>query len=386
MAATPEKKKNDWLESWHVAPANTQSYDFLDGIRGIAILLVLACHLLYVNPTASNPVLFVFGIFGAGTFGVTIFFALSGFLISLPFWKKKIQNSLPNLSRYAQRRFWKIAPPLILSVLVLTPLYIYFYGNKDVYLKAAIEWLTGKALVFPVSGRLNPVMWSLIVETHFYILLPLLFLLLKRLGYKSCLFILPLGFFIIPTLARYIYLAYGVEFSLHPVIRVNFPSKLDAFSVGILVAGLHVRNAIPASVARFAPLGFLGIALALVWTSWNALHPLHPKWSLEINNLIILVSSGLLLSFIRNPVAAGKWFLANPMLRWFGLLSYEWYLFHQPLFYWTRSIVGEADGNPALYAVRVLVPLLLSLAIAALVYRFFSLPILRATRGAKADS
>lgn len=376
-----QTKQKDWLDSWHVAPVGLQIYGFLDGIRGIAILLVLACHLLYVNPQASPNLLFIFGIFGAGTFGVTIFFALSGFLISLPFWKGKTKGMPIEFRRYALRRFWKIAPPLALSLLILTPLYIHFYGDRDLFLKTAFQWLTGQAFFIPVSGGLNPVMWSLIVEVHFYILLPLLFLALRKASYRTTLIILSLGFLVVPVLARQIYEASGNGFSLHPLIQVNFPSKLDAFSVGILIAGLHARGALPVLFTRLAPLGFLGLAIALLWTSYLGLNPEAPKAFAEVNNLIILASSGLLLAFIGNPEAAGKWFLNNRLLRWFGLVSYEWYLFHQAAFFFTWALLGDAGGDPKIYAARILLPALGSLILAALVYRFFSLPILRATRG-----
>ena len=380
---TKVSTKKDWLENWHVAPAGTQIYGFLDGIRGIAILLVLACHLLYVNPQASKPMLFLFGIFGAGTYGVTIFFALSGFLISLPFWKGKLKGTPMDLKRYALRRFWKIAPPLVLSLLILTPIYILFHGDRDNYIKTGLQWLCGYSFIFPVSGRLNPVMWSLIVEVHFYILLPLLFLFMRKANYRNTLLILSLGFFFIPIVARQIHEMTGNGFSLHPLIQVSFPSKLDAFSIGILIAGLHAKNALPALLTRLAPLGFLGIAIALVWTSHIGLTPGTPKALTEINNLIILVSSGLLLAFIGNPSAAGKWLLNNKLLRWFGMVSYEWYLFHQAAFFFTWTLLGNAGGDPKTYAARILIPALGSLILAALVYRFFSLPILRATRGQK---
>lgn len=380
MKAT-RTSKNDWLESWHVIPNGSQTYGFLDGIRGIAILLVLACHLLYVNPQASPGMLFLFGIFGAGTFGVTIFFALSGFLISLPFWKGKARGAPLDLRRYALRRFWKIAPPLALSLLILTPIYIHFHGDRDNFLKTAAQWLCGYAFLFPVSGNLNPVMWSLIVEVHFYLLLPVFYILLRRTNYRNTLLVLSLGFLVVPVLARQIFEASGNGFSLHPLIRVNFPSKLDAFSIGILIAGLHARNALPAVLSRLAPLGFLGIAIALVWTSYIGLRPPTTKLFTEINNLIILVSSGLLLAFISNPAAAGKWFLDNRLLRWFGLISYEWYLFHQAAFFFTWNLLGNAGGDPKIYAARILIPAVGSLIVAAVIYRWFSLPILRATRG-----
>ncbi len=62
-------------------------------------------------------------------------------------------------------------------------------------------------------------------------------------------------------------------------------------------------------------------------------------------------------------------------------MSYEWYLFHQAAFFFTWAVMGDAGGDLEIYAARILIPAIGSLILAALVYRFFSLPILRATRG-----
>ena len=47
---------NSWLNAWHVNPSLNRDYDFIDGLRGIAILMVLCCHILYVN-RRSGPVM-----------------------------------------------------------------------------------------------------------------------------------------------------------------------------------------------------------------------------------------------------------------------------------------------------------------------------------------
>jgi len=70
-------------------------------------------------------------------------------------------------------------------------------------------------------------------------------------------------------------------------------------------------------------------------------------------------------------------------LRWCGIISYEWYLFHQPIIIWGRHIFGPAGGNPAFYAAIVGGPVLLGLILSALIYRFYSLPILKHGRGGK---
>jgi len=376
-----ESKPVSWLEKWHVAPSGSGIYGFLDGIRGIAILMVVACHFLYVNPAAEKPIRFVFGIFEAGTYGVTVFFALSGFLISLPFWKLKKEGRLPALKRYAARRFWKIIPPLFLSIVILTPLYILLRGDAMLYLTTALKWLTGYAFFAPVSGKLNPVMWSLIVETHFYIALPLVFVLLKKCGYRTTLVLTFLLFLLVPLAARIIQHQAGTGFSLHPLIQVRFPSKLDPFAIGILIAGLHQLGSLPKTLVRNAYLGLFGILAALLLVAWNKVSPgfyFSNFW--EFINMLVIASTGLLLSFIGDPENAARWFLDNSILRWLGLISYEWYLFHQVAFFFTWKFLGEADGDPKIYAARILIPAIVSLGLASLVYRFFSLPILRKTR------
>ncbi len=80
-----------WLEKWHVAPSGVQSLAFLDGIRGLAILMVVASHVVYVNPTSSAMINFIGGMLAAGAVGVPVFFALSGYLISMPFWRLTLQ-------------------------------------------------------------------------------------------------------------------------------------------------------------------------------------------------------------------------------------------------------------------------------------------------------
>lgn len=383
MRATTPDHKGSWLDKWHIAPSHSTSYDFLDGIRGIAILMVVACHLIYVNPSASAGVRFVFGIFNAGAYGVTVFFALSGFLISLPFWKQKANGTTSDTWRYAKRRFWKIAPPLALSILLLTPCYIYLHGQSSEYLQTALRWFTGQAFFIPVSGRLNPVMWSLIVEVHFYILLPLLFICLFKVRYQTAIWALTLSFLLVPQLAKWIYADYGMGFSLHPLIQVCPPTKLDAFAAGILVAGLHQSGKLSPVLARFAPLGLFGIIATMCFISWATTYqPQHNHLSSEITNLLIIAFSCLLLTFVAKPSSAGKWFLDHPILRWFGIISYEWYLLHQAAFLFLWQLIGDANGDPMIYLVRVIVPAIVSLIGAALIYRYFSLPILVATRGA----
>jgi len=141
----------------------------MDGLRGIAILMVVAGHYLYVNPRSGPALQFLGNLTGTlGGSGVSLFFTISGFLIAWPFWKRKANKAPVAVPPgYGWRRFWKIYPPLALSVILLTPCWILWHGEWALYLKTAAQWLTGLAFVVPVTGKFNPVMWSLVVEVHF---------------------------------------------------------------------------------------------------------------------------------------------------------------------------------------------------------------------------
>src|ERR1041384_2385653 len=126
VAVAPEKPdaRGGWLDRWHVNPTLSKDYDVIDGLRGIAILMVIACHMLYTNPAAGSLTHFIGGVFAAGTWGVTLFFTISGFLISHPFWKRKVQGSPQTIpSGYGWRGFWKSYSPLALSIILLAPIY-----------------------------------------------------------------------------------------------------------------------------------------------------------------------------------------------------------------------------------------------------------------------
>ena len=364
-----------WLDAWHVNPSPNRDWDFIDGLRGIAILMVIVDHYCYVNPRSGSTVQFISHLVSASGRGVTLFFAISGFLISWPFWKRKVENSLQVIPLgYAGRRFWKIYPPLALSILLLTPIYVFRYNDWS-YAAIAAQWLTGVSFFAPVSGKLNPVMWTLVVEIQFYIVLPLVFLAFQRVSAKMCLWLVTLLFFVVPIVVQAVI---GHSATFYPYINAYFPTALGNFCLGILIAGLNNLGVLNKKWAWLGDVGLILLPLALLMIGWLSFYSEHQ--SPELSNAaewMVRIASGCLLCYVADPTHSRIQLLRTPWLRWCGIISYEWYLFHQPIVLWARESFGPAQGNPFIFVTIVGGSLLVGLIVAAIVYRYFSLPILK---------
>ena len=387
MKPAKTKPAGQWLEAWHVNPSVNRDYDFIDGLRGVAILMVLAGHHLYFNPQSGHFTQFMGNVVMSGGHGVSLFFALSGFLISWPFWKRKFTNAASVVPPgYGWRRFWKIYPPLALSVLIFTPCYIAI--NQDwSYCTIALQWLAGLPFLLPVSGKLNPVTWTLVIEVQFYVVLALVFLGLKKMPSRICLWVVPLLFLVVPCGYR---LLTGLSAAFHPDINSHFPSALDAFALGILVAGLENAGLLKKNWARLGMVGLMLWPLTLLVVGWLQMHPAANTFAaMETTGWLEKIASGCLLCYVAQPQHPVAQWLCAPWLRWCGIVSYEWYLFHQPITLWTRHFIGHANGDRAKYIIIVAGSFLASMILTALIYRFFSLPILkygRASAGKKNKS
>ncbi|HSY18386.1 MAG TPA: acyltransferase [Candidatus Acidoferrales bacterium] len=385
------------LQRWEIKASTGSHFDVLDGLRGVAILLVVAYHALYSNP-ADGVLARVAGyIIAAGWMGVPFFFVLSGFLISYPFFKKRQADPQFWYQRgYASRRIAKILPPFYLSIL----LFIGFYavqGLDTAYLKSALLWATGLGNFVVVEPLFNGSYWSLIVESHFYLLLPLLFWLTRGRTVRTTTVVLFLILFTVPLVARYFTWPEGLLVSPEyadplgrylSMAQARFPCQLDYFAWGAAFAGIYVAlGTAREKLGALSMLGYAGGALMLVvllfWGSWGDQFDIrgHPtRWSVEIAHLLPPVAAMLMLFFVFDPASVGARFFSLSWLRFTGIISYEWFLFHGPVIAWFHEHTGPSHGSVLAYAWRTLVPLALTFAFSALVYRYFSLPILHQVR------
>ena len=186
-------------------------------------------------------------------------------------------------------------------------------------------------------------------------------------------------FILVPTLARWLCYS-GVNFTLRPWINVHFPSMLDSFVLGVLLAGLESKGGVLTKAwVKLGDIGCLLLASSIFAKAWLFVHPASPMFD-ELLVWTVRIASVFLLCYIADPQNPRARLLCQPWLRWFGIVSYELYLVHQPVVLWFRDSFGPAGGSFFRFAGIMGSALALSLFITAVVYRYYSLPILKAGR------
>lgn len=356
----------------------------------MAILMVVCFHTLFTNPDAGRVSRVVGWLIHTGWMGVPIFFVLSGFLISFPFFRQREKDGRSwYVKGYFRRRIAKILPPYYLSILVVGVCYFIGSANRA-YLSAGLQWALGLANFTRPAADYHSPYWSLLVETHFYILLPLLLLLFRGCRSRSAsLWIFALLFFI-PLVARQLtWPAEHVSKAELSFVMYRFPCALDYFAWGILFAGFYVTcPPITIGMKRLRYFGYAGMVLLALsiglhafWDSRFDIAAYPLLWSVEAFHILPSLSCFLLMFFLFDSGCAGSRFFSWGPLRFIGLVSYEWFLFHQPVMLLFRHSFAEGQGSILLYLLKTAVPIVLTFLFSVAVYRYFSFPLLQWGRG-----
>jgi peptidoglycan/LPS O-acetylase OafA/YrhL len=249
--------------------------------------------------------------------------------------------------------------------------------------------------VIPVPFNLS--YWSLIVEAHFYLLLPLLFWLTRGCPVRHTSALLFLFFFAVPLVARhfvwppglYTFPPYETDLAKELAMKLTrFPCQLDYFGWGVAFAGVYVLlTPVREQLRPLGVFGYLGLLLMAVtlvfWGYWGerfGARAQPTRWSIELGHVLPAVASFLLLFFVFDRECLGTRWLSARWLRFTGIISYEWFLFHGPIVAWFHENSGPTHGSLLAYLWRTIAPLAITYGFAVVVYRWFSLPILNWAR------
>jgi len=323
---------------------NSERSKMLDALRAIAILLVLGRH-TSVSQVWTR----------VGWSGVDLFFVLSGFLISgLLFQEyKRFGNIL--LKTFWLRRGLKIYPAFYLYILALPAAYLLMFRHISGAARFPIRPLLMDATF--LSGYFSGLSghtWSLGVEEHFYLVLPLFLLLLIRLrpNRENPFTSIPLVFLGIATAALLLRMA-ATPASPKEYRSYLFPThlRMDALFCGVMLGYLfHFKPHLLARVSRW-PLLIAGGALLTPIYFFEVENWHMYTWGLTCTYLgfaCILVWA-IYIPFQRSLLIAFPINLLAPI----GFFSYSIYLWHWLIIYWLRPYIRYrciTTGTPFLWS------------------------------------
>ncbi len=302
-----------------VPPSPIQYIPELDGLRGIAILMVIAFHLFQSVPSVINSFPDSIRILSRiGQSGVDLFFVLSGFLITGILLKSK-QTSNYFLNFY-MRRTLRIFP-LYYSTLIMLLIVSLWWNSSDH--NASDLWMWTYTSNFPVTFRWGnvtyPHFWSLAVEEQFYLLWPLVVYYLSRRTLIVTSFVIIGG----AIITRWLLIEAGYSsFWL-------LPCRMDSLATGALIAiaVTYSKGLIGYEKIAYTIVFLSGIASGLLFlgTSGQGIAIVQVcKFTLTsclFGGLIILAAS-------ENGPRYFKEFLKSKKLCVVGKYSYAVYVFH----------------------------------------------------------
>jgi len=332
----------------------------IDGLRAVAVLPVVLFHAGLT-------------LFSGGFVGVDVFFVISGFLITKII-IDDIEQGRYSVARFYERRIRRIMPAYLVTVtLTLVVALVLLLPDDLADLGSSALWsaLMSSNVFFWIESRdyfngaaeLKPLLhtWSLSVEEQFYVLFPIVLLVLKwvRLWRFAALLCL------LAALASFALSVYGVAYAPMATFYL-LPTRAWELMVGsVLAFGLF-----PSFGGRAAGWeSLVGLALILVpvfsytpETAFPGLMALPPVLGAA---LVIHSGQG---GQAAGPGAVAAWLLASAPLRFVGLISYSLYLVHWPIVVFMKYYYIEIDGYQRLLIV------VMSVLLAALSWKYVEQP------------
>ena len=305
----------------------------LDGLRGLAILLVMLHHFVVLRPSGAFEHLLV-GLTDSLWIGVDLFFVLSGYLITGILLASRQRPRY--FSSFFARRFLRIFPlyyAVVFFALVVLP---HLPPGRELDTTATVGhawwyWAYLQNYLMASLGNLNhiftAVTWSLAVEEQFYLVWPFVvwFTPAKRLA-QVC------GAMIVGALALRIGLAAAGS---DPIVSyILTPTRMDTLAFGSLAACLERGHGWSPRLRQWA--GRIGM-VAVVGVLGLAVYGQGLHWEDPAVNTVGFSLLGAMfcatLVVVRNATPTGRLYrvFTNPTLRSLGHYSYAIYLFHVPV-------------------------------------------------------
>jgi peptidoglycan/LPS O-acetylase OafA/YrhL len=329
----------------------------LDGLRAIAVLIVMVAHLGFQNIVP-------------GGFGVTIFFFISGFLITRLLLAESEKSGI-GLKNFYARRFVRLYPALLFMLFGTVAL----YGLGGVGRPSALEFSAGILYfmnfyhifaVIPSDGLfIMPWthLWSLAVEEHFYLMFPA-FMLFCQGRWKRAAWGLTALLFIIPLWRTYVMFGTDLPYSEYNYMMTD--ARFDSLAWGCLLSVLlHIKGNLKAfkPLLGVAPTIIAGAAILSSFVIRDETFRFTARYSVQGAALFVLVLNFYYLKALSFAVTIMEW----RWLAWVGQISYALYLWHVPIFMFLHE---AKDPTP----ISILITIILTFAISAVSFYFVEKP------------
>lgn len=328
-------------------------YPGLDGLRGVAILLVILYHNFGFIP-----------FFNYGWLGVDLFFVLSGFLITEILLDTR--NAANYFRNFYTRRILRIFPlyylVLILFIMVF-PLFKHFPYNLDFYTNNQVwfwfyvqNWLLIVKDWNNNAGLLNH-FWSLAVEEQFYIVWPFLILMVKK---PRHLFTLTLALLIAVIVARTLIWMNKSDFPAYGNLFLF--TRIDGILIGAMLALVKQFNyQFLKKYAFLVTFSLAGINFLFYFINRTQQFS-FPYWAIVGYTTFAAMFAMLAFETIDRGNRLLNAILNNSLLRFTGKISYGFYIFHWPVYLllyeitdrWVRTFITFSEKSITLAASALL--------------------------------
>jgi peptidoglycan/LPS O-acetylase OafA/YrhL len=363
-----QKSFSTFLEKFRRITSAGNYIPEIDGLRFVAIFWVAAwMHL----PTMLNEHIFngalwhstyISAVVLEGGQGVPLFFMISGFILSLPFIKEKLQaGKKVSLKQYYLRRLARLEPPYLVALLIAFLLIVFADGKSfsDYLPHLGASSVYMHNIVYNSSSAVLGVAWSLEVEVQFYLLAPFLsfIFLIKKTAIRRGILLAGIVLF-----AVYAWCTLWKQ----PVILPNF---LCYFLCGMLLADLYENK--HRTVVKNTPGLLAGIAVFAGLPFLISLH--HPgQYMLKI----VLLFFAFYLVLFNGRL---KQFFSGQLITIIGGMCYSIYLLHTIIMSgtlrWLKTIPGlSSTPGVIIYALILLAAVVF---ISALFYKLIEQPCMR---------
>ena len=344
----------------------------LDGIRAIAVIMVLAYHLKLA-------------LFKSGFLGVTVFFFLSGYLITGILISEVEEEGTIDLKNFWLRRIRRLVPAVMSMAVVI--IFVSAVVNRIIFTKGCKDFLASvlgfnnwwqifnKVSYFEAAGVPSPFThcWSLAIETQFYLIYPLILLGIYKLvksreegrAKRGLLFV---GVTLLLALISVILMIVLFD-PQQDASRVYYGTDTRAFSLlfGALLAILWEYQMVPRRLSASVNMVLGSVSFAVLLVMTIAINGSSNFWY-RGGQFVGTILTVLVIYTVSGRKTWLSRFLSNPVLKWIGDRSYSIYLWHYPI------ILLISKGIKASWWIT-LIEIVLSVVLAELSYRFIETPI-----------